>query len=154
MTQWANLTTGAWCYYNNDPANGAIYGKIYNAYAVNDPRGLAPQGWHVPTNPEYGILSSFLGGFTVAGGKMKQVGTTNWLAPNTGATNSSGFTGLPGGYRSALGNFFDIGNNINFWTSTISGTGNNIRSLSRTSSILGSQGRAFDHGSYVRLVKD
>ncbi len=70
-SQWANLTTGAWCYYNNDPANGLIYGKLYNWYAVNDPRGIAPIDWHVPSDAEWTILTDFLGGINVAGGKMK-----------------------------------------------------------------------------------
>lgn len=97
--QWATLNTGAWCYYNNDPANGAIYGKLYNWYAVNDPRGLAPNGWHIPSLPEYQTLRDCLAGRAVAGGKMKEVGLTHWLSPNSGATNSSGFTALPGGIR-------------------------------------------------------
>jgi uncharacterized protein (TIGR02145 family) len=98
-TQWTNLTTGAWCYYNNDTANGAVYGKLYNWYAVNDPRGLAPQGWHVPTDPEWTQLTNCLGGESVAGGKMKSTGTSLWLSPNIAATNESGFTGFPGGFR-------------------------------------------------------
>ena len=103
-TEWRNLTTGAWCYYENDSANGATYGKLYNWYAVNDPRGLAPEGWHVPSDADWTTLNTCLGGDAVAGGKMKSVGTIEagtglWLAPNTDATNSSGFTGLPAGYR-------------------------------------------------------
>jgi len=96
---WENLTTGAWCYYNNDPANGVIYGKLYNWYAVNDPRGLAPQGFHIPTEAEWTTLGTFLGGDEVAGGKMKTTGITTWTTPNAGATNESGFSGLPGGMR-------------------------------------------------------
>ena len=106
-TTWASLTTGAWCYYNNDPANGEKYGKLYNWYAVNDSRGLAPQGWHIPSDAEWTILSTKLGGN--AGGKMKTAGTTNWATPNTGATNSSGFAGLPGGYREPSGTFGALG---------------------------------------------
>ncbi|NQW78846.1 MAG: fibrobacter succinogenes major paralogous domain-containing protein, partial [Chitinophagaceae bacterium] len=64
---WAALTTGAWCYYNNDPANNAIYGKLYNWYAVNDLRGLAPKGWHIPTDAEWTTLSTTLGGDAIAG---------------------------------------------------------------------------------------
>jgi uncharacterized protein (TIGR02145 family) len=117
--QWANLTTGAWCYYNNDPAHGAVYGKLYNWHAVNDPRGLAPTGWHVPSNAEWTTLESCLGGGLVAGGKMKELGILHWNTPNTGATNSSGFTGLPGGRRSATnGMFVNIGLSGNLWTST------------------------------------
>jgi uncharacterized protein (TIGR02145 family) len=96
---WNNLTTGAWCYYNNDPANGAIYGKLYNWYAVMDPRGLAPAGWHIPTLMEWYTTRDYLGGGNLAGGNMKSTGTSLWQSPNTGATNSSGFTALPGGYR-------------------------------------------------------
>ncbi len=116
---WSNLTTGAWCHYNNDPANDAIYGKMYNGYAVNDSRGLAPNGFHVPTEAEWITLSNYLGGASnSAGGKLKEAGTTHWNSPNTGATNESCFTGLPGGYRFGSGAFSDIGNRGMFWTST------------------------------------
>ena len=106
--QWGTLTTGAWCYYNNDPANGATYGKLYNWYAVNDPRGLAPAGWHVPSDSEWTTLTDCLGGVSIAGGEMKatgamETGTGLWFAPNVGANNSSGFTGLPGGGRGMTG---------------------------------------------------
>jgi len=118
-TEWAGLTTGAWCYYNNDPANGAIYGKLYNWYAVNDSRGLAPAGWHIPTDAEWTTLATSLGGDNVVGGKMKMTGTTYWSSPNTGATNSSGFSGLPGGYGGeSFGSFRNYGS---FWTATESG---------------------------------
>jgi uncharacterized protein (TIGR02145 family) len=119
-TAWAALTTGAWCYYNNDPANGAVYGKLYNWYAVNDPRGLAPAGFHIPTDAEWTTIVTCLGGASVAGGKMKETGTTHWSAPNTGATNSSGFTGLPGGHRDWSGSFdgVDVGFNVFWWSST------------------------------------
>ncbi|MBL0014028.1 MAG: fibrobacter succinogenes major paralogous domain-containing protein [Flavobacterium sp.] len=73
--QWANLNTGAWCYYANSTANGPIYGKLYNWYAVNDSRGLAPEGWHIPSDAEWTTLVSFLGFPDVAGGKMKTTGT-------------------------------------------------------------------------------
>lgn len=112
--KWAKLTTGAWCWYNND----RTYGKLYNWYAVNDPRGLAPAGWHVPSNAEWTTLTTFLGGAAVAGGKMKEIGTTHWLDPNADATNSSGFTALPGGTRYYLGDFFDAGGYGYWWSST------------------------------------
>ena len=119
-TAWAALTTGAWCYYKNDPANGAIYGKLYNWYAVNDPRGLAPTGWHVPSDTEWTTLSTTLGGESVDGGKMKATGTTIWTTPNTDATNESGFAGLPGGFRysNSNGGFYYIGKNGYWWSST------------------------------------
>jgi len=131
LTQWPNLTTGAWCYYKNDPANGAVYGKLYNWYAVNDPRGLAPQGWHIPTSDEYFNLAYYcLGGIPIAGGKMKspgtiQSGTGLWESPNHAATNESGFTALPGGIYTNLfsnpHNFTGIGKNAAFWTSSENG---------------------------------
>jgi uncharacterized protein (TIGR02145 family) len=123
-TAWAALTTGAWCYYNNDPANGAIYGKLYNWYAVNDARGLAPQGWHIPTDEEWTTLDTKLGGRFVAGGKMKTTGTTRWTTPNTGATNESGFAGLPGGTRDYDGSFGFVGNDGYWWSSSENFTAN------------------------------
>ena len=115
---WAALTTGAWCYYNNDPLNGAIYGKLYNWYAVNDPRGLVPAGYHIPTNTDWINLATFLGGDLVAGGPLKEAGTVHWTSPNVGATNSSGFTGLPGGFRDTAGAFQLINDVSYWWTST------------------------------------
>lgn len=112
-TQWANLTTGAWCYYNNDATNNASYGKLYNWYAVIDPRGLAPQGWHIPSKIEWTTLVTGLGGDYFAGGKMKA--TTLWNSPNTGATNESGFTGYPGGLRDNSGSFNYVGTNGYWW---------------------------------------
>ena len=119
---WAALTTGAWCWYNNDSAIGAVYGRLYNWYAVHDPRGLAPIGWHVPSDLEWDTLSTFLG--NNAGGKLKDTGTIEagtglWYAPNAGATNKTGFTGLPGGYRGGhSGAFDDFGGEGYWWTST------------------------------------
>lgn len=114
---WSALTTGAWCWYNNDSTNGTKYGKLYNWYAVNDARGLAPQGWHIPSNAEWAALSTTLGGDPVAGGPMKDAGTVNWTTPNTGGNNSSGFAGLPGGYRNN-GSFGYFGENGQWWSAT------------------------------------
>ena len=127
---WANLTTGAWCYYNNDPANNATYGKLYNWYAavgiydaasLANPalrKKLAPTGWHVPTDVEWTTLTTCLGGEGVAGGKMKEAGTAHWNSPNTDATNSSGFTGLPGGSSDPNGSFGLIGLFGSWWSSS------------------------------------
>jgi uncharacterized protein (TIGR02145 family) len=116
---WAALTTGAYCYYNNDSTTyAATYGKLYNWYAVNDSRGLAPEGWHIPTDFEWTTLSTCLGGDAVAGGPMKEIGTTHWITPNTGATNLSGFTGLPGGFRNDNGTFNGVGYDGYWWSST------------------------------------
>ncbi|OYU84676.1 MAG: hypothetical protein CFE24_05080 [Flavobacterium sp. BFFFF2] len=120
-TAWAALTTGAWCYNNNDTANGPVYGKLYNWYAVNDPRGLAPTGYHIPSDAEWTTLTTFLGGESVAGNKMKA--TTLW-APFSGITNtnSSGFTGLPGGYRNYDGTFYSVGTSGSWWSSSENST--------------------------------
>ena len=117
-TDWVSLTTGAWCHYNNDPANDAIYGKLYNWYAVSNTTngGLSPVGQHIPTDTEWTTLTTFLG--TNAGGKMKETGTTYWNIPNASATNSSNFTGLPGGARvGETGAFFNI-RNLGYWWSS------------------------------------
>ena len=115
---WSKLTYGAWCYYENIDSNGITYGKLYNMYAVLDPRGLAPAGFHIPSDKDWTILTDYLGGKDEAGGKMKEAGTTHWPRPNTGATNSSGFTGLPGGYRDDNGVFVSLGVNGFWWSST------------------------------------
>ncbi|HZV69689.1 MAG TPA: FISUMP domain-containing protein [Saprospiraceae bacterium] len=116
---WAVLTTGAYCYYNNDSTTyAATYGKLYNWYAVNDPRGLAPEGWHIPTDFEWTTLGNCLGGNSIAGGLMKEAGTVHWTSPNTGATNLSGFTGLPAGFRDNSG-FFNAISTTGVWWSSI-----------------------------------
>jgi len=120
-TEWAKLTMGAWCYLNNDPKTALVYGKLYNWYAVNDPRGLAPEGWHI---------ASFLGidddelnidGWrgSVEGGKLKESGSEHWISPNKGATDDFKFTALPGGLRNENGVFSDEGSAGNWWTSTL-----------------------------------
>ena len=122
---WASLTSGGWCWYNNDSVKyAAVYGKLYNWYAIGDPRGLAPEGWHVPSYEEWISLSMSLGGDVVAGGELKEKGTKHWTTPNTGATNSSRFTGLPGGYRNFNGTFNVIGNYGYWWSSTEYNTSN------------------------------
>ena len=121
-TAWGNLTTGAWSYYNNDVSNNAIYGKLYNWYTTLGDT-LCPTGWGVPTNSKWNTLTTYLGGESVAGGKMKSAGTAYWNDPNTDATNSSGFSALPGGYRghtykSYDGSFRDISYFAFFWSAT------------------------------------
>jgi len=131
-TQWGNLTTGAFCNYENKTDNANIYGRLYNWYAISDIRNLAPQGWHVATDAEWKTLTDFLGSkntdypggisttITIAGGKLKEAGLTHWKSPNTDATNEVGFTALPGGQRSSnygygFGRFGWFGI---WWTST------------------------------------
>jgi len=120
-TQWSQLSTGAWSYYNNDDAYNSKYGKLYNWSAVrkttNGNKNVCPTSWHVPTDAEWTVLTDYLGGSTDSGGKMKEVGTASWNSPNTDATNTSLFTGLPGGSRHNDGNYNDIGINGYWWSS-------------------------------------
>ncbi|MEP7317924.1 MAG: fibrobacter succinogenes major paralogous domain-containing protein [Panacibacter sp.] len=149
--KWAKLTTGAWCWYNGDPRNG----KLYNWYAVNDPRGLAPTGWHIPADAEWDSLTAYLGGFTVAGGKMKETGTTHWLAPNADATNSSGFTALPGGARYDFGDFGERGSAVYWWSSSESGSlSGSCRYLTYFYGTLSSSADYKPTGFSVRCIKD
>ena len=109
----------AWCYYNNDPENGKKYGKLYNWYTVNDPRGLAPKGWHVPIDSEWTTLINYLGGDSVAGIKMKSTSGWNDYNGATGnGTNTSGFAGSPGGYLDPNGRFNSIGIAGVWWSSS------------------------------------
>jgi uncharacterized protein (TIGR02145 family) len=116
--EWASAGESgkpAWCYYNNDPKNGPKYGKLYNWYAVNDPRGLAPAGWTLPSDDDWKNLTYYLGGQDVAGNKMKS--TSGWIEDDEG-TNEAGFTGLPGGYRVENGTFLNLGSIGTWWSST------------------------------------
>lgn len=97
---WSTLTTGA---FSNDYEETNKNGRLYNWYAVNDSRKLAPEGWHIPTEAEWTVLINFLGGEEIAGSKMKEKGTAHWCAPNTDSTNESGFTALPGDWRIEIG---------------------------------------------------
>jgi len=162
--KWAKLKTGAWCYYNNDPLMGAIYGKLYNCYAVNDKRGLAPAGWHIPTDEELTELSDCLSGDVIAGGKLKSIGTIEtgdglWESPNANAKNSSGFSGLPGGYRGVLGKFFDIGAYSYWWSSNKYYNDENdssalYRFLIYNSSDFSQDNYFMDYGMAIRCVKN
>lgn len=153
---WANLTTGAWCFYENNSSYGPAYGKLYNWFAVNDPRGLAPEGWHIPSDIEWNILLNCLGGYEVAGGALKEVGTTHWFSPNTGATNSSGFTGLPGGIRADEGlPFVNIGYEGNWWSSSESTAANAIfRSLLYSAAIFGRNTAPKGAAMSVRCIRN
>ena len=123
-TAWSTNTTGAYCNYSNTLANSDIYGRLYNWYVVASTNSLkvCPTGWHVPTDGEWTTLSTSLGGEIVAGGKLKETTTTHWSSPNTDATNETGFTALPGGYRDVSGSFGLVGTYSFWWSSSISGT--------------------------------
>jgi uncharacterized protein (TIGR02145 family) len=102
-----------WAYDGNE-SKVATYGRLYTWYAVTDSRNVCPTGWHVPTDDEWTALTDYLGGESVAGGKLKEAGTTHWISPNTGATNESGFTALPGGYRGINNSFQGLGESSNW----------------------------------------
>ena len=117
-TQWSNLTAGAYCNYNNADTIADTYGRLYNWQALNDIRKIAPAGWHVPSNAEWTVLENYLGGSSIAGSKIKEADTIHWSSPNTGATNESGFTGLPGGNCGNNGIFSEIGRFGYWWSAT------------------------------------
>jgi uncharacterized protein (TIGR02145 family) len=146
--------SGAYAIYANNNANDALYGKLYNWYAVNDGRGLCPTGWHVPSIEEWDILVSHLGGREVAGGKLKSV--TGWSAPNTGATNESGFTGLPGGYLNDWYDFDKLGENGNWWSSSSNGNNGGAWALSLwdDSGYVYKNYEDYDYGLSVRCLRD
>lgn len=102
---WQNTSAGAYCFFDNNNGNSTIYGRIYNWYAVIDNRNIAPAGWHVPGIEEWTELVNSAGGEIVAGGRLKHAGTAAWNSPNDGATNETGFTALPGGFRDDTGIF-------------------------------------------------
>jgi uncharacterized protein (TIGR02145 family) len=155
-TEWPNLATGACCSYNNAPDSAATWGCLYNWYAVNDTRNIVPAGWHVPTDAEWKVLVDYLGGYSDAGGKMKETGTSHWVDPNIGATNGSGLNALPGGYRNYYGgNFNDLGLYAFFWSSTEYDTGLAwYRYLDSVSSGAYQIYNNQQYGYSVRLVRD
>ena len=127
-TAWVALTSPGYCWYNNDAATyKATYGALYNWYTLNSTsnsgKNVCPTGWHVPSDAEWTTLITFLGGESVAGGKLKETGTTHWAVP-TGATNETGFTALPGGYRYSYGTFSDVGYAGYWWSSAEQSTDN------------------------------
>jgi uncharacterized protein (TIGR02145 family) len=153
-TAWSGLTTPAWCYYDNNQANDAIYGKLYNWYAINDPRGFAPFGYRVPTDTDWTSLSDCLGGVSVAGGKMKSTSSL-WTIPNTGATNESFLNALPGGEIDSGGGFNSVGFTANFWSATEFNANNAYyRNLSYSSDDLLRSNFSKKFGCSVRLIKE
>lgn len=157
---WAALTTGAYCNYNNDPGNAPTYGSLYNWYAVNDVRNIAPTNWHVATDEEWTTLTTYLGGNSVAGGKLKEAGLAHWESPNTSADNSTGFHAVPTGFRNVSGSnapFLNIGSYGHLWSSTVSDTvleRSWYRSMySNSGAIDGAQGD-YVIGLGIRLIKD
>ena len=142
----------AWCYYNNDPANGRTYGKLYNWYAVNDPRGLASSGWNVPSDEEWTSLTNYLGGETTAGLQMKS--TSGWNENGNG-NNNSGIGGLPGGLRESDGTFVNLGEDGLWWSSSEETTGRALlRVLSYDNGLVGRYDDVEGVGFSVRCLRD
>jgi len=161
---WAAETTGAYCDYYNTPSNSSSYGRLYNWYTVdnntatkivsNGDKNVCPTGWHVPSDAEWTMLTDFLGGELVAGGKLKETGTTHWLSPNTGATNETGFTALPGSYRDNNGTFYTRGGYGLWWSSSPNSTTAFYRYISWSMSDV--QWNVYDvrKGMSVQCLKD
>lgn len=151
-TVWSKMKTGAWCYYENDEENGLKYGKLYNWYAVNDPRGLAPKGFHIPTDEEWAKLINSVGA-EEAGAKIKA--KRGWKR-NLNASNETGLSCLPGGYRYSVGSFLYEGSNACFWTSTQSKNENKAwgRTLHHSFSDVGRDDGNMGSGLSVRCIMD
>ena len=147
---------GCWCYYENKSANGSKYGKLYNWYTVNDSRGLAPKGWHVPSDAEWSKLTDYLGGEDVSGTKMKTTsGWNDYDGESGNGTNSSSFAGLPGGYRGNNGSFYDIGSHGDWWSSTESNPNDAL--LRNLDCLNGKVNRGYNYKRYgfsVRCLRD
>ena len=173
-TEWSNLTTSAYCYYENSTINGGIYGGLYNFYAVSDSRNLCPSGWHIPTDSEWKTLEMYLGmnqsqadgiGLrgTNEGGKLKEIGDTGWPNPelyhwhfDVGATNETGFTALPGSYRHFTGVFGGGGGYDGLWWSSSESSTENAwkRELWYDSSKIIRNYESKKEGVSIRCVRD
>lgn len=163
-----DYTTKYYFAYANNESNVDTYGRLYTWAAImngaassetnpSGVQGICPSGWHVPSDAEWTELTDYLGGEGVAGGKMKEVGTTHWESPNIGATNESGFTALPGGYRISNGTFWGLGHNAPFWSATEYGSSFVsawYRNLNDHSSGVHINGLIKTSGDLVRCTKD
>jgi uncharacterized protein (TIGR02145 family) len=150
--EWRYLTTPGYCWYNNNEAGFKnIYGALYNWYTVNTGK-LCPLGWHVPSDSEWSTLTNFIG---EAGGKLKEAGTAHWPSPNTGATNETGFTALPGGVRYYGGSYEGAGNTGYWWSSTGYNTMGIYRAMNYFSDVVGSGNDMYkEYGFSVRCIKN
>ncbi|MFZ4400759.1 MAG: fibrobacter succinogenes major paralogous domain-containing protein [Bacteroidales bacterium] len=154
---WSNITTAACCDFGNNSSNSITYGRLYNFYAANDSRKIAPLGWHVSTDADWTKLKTYLGGDNIAGGKLKETGTLHWSSPNTAATNSSGFTAIPGGFREMDGSF-DNSNMLRvgiYWTTTsFNSTSAWYLALNYDAAVVGRDKGSTNRGYSLRCVKD
>jgi uncharacterized protein (TIGR02145 family) len=154
-SDWSGLYAGAYCEYDNNPANAATYGRLYNWYSIYLSGIIAPEGWHVPSDAEWRTLANYLGNDTTAGGKLKEAGTAHWSSPNTGATNETRFTALPAGVRLDYGSFLDIHSGTAFWSVTQNADhGAFYRSLNYNNAEFIRNFRPLRDGVSIRCVKD
>ncbi len=153
-SEWNKLITPGLSWYDNQPDNGDTYGALYN-YSSIETDNLCPSGWHVPTDEEWTTLSDYLGGESVAGGKLKEAGSQHWISPNTLATNDFDFTALPGGYHNANGSYNLIGEFGRWWSSSESGLVTSwFRKIGYDSSAITRKQNARNSGFSVRCVMD
>jgi len=154
---WYSATTPAWCYYQNVTANGLVYGKLYNWYAISETLhgGLAPSGYHIPTISEWNTLLTTVGGNTVAGGELKEIGTSHWNTPNTGAVDTFNFTALGGGLRDGTTSvFYSLKQYAEFWASDLYLGLPLTYTVSKDSVAISSHTGIETLGASVRLIKD
>jgi len=152
--QWELSEKGAYCNYDNSNSNGNTFGRLYNWYAVNDPRKIAPKGWHVPSNAEWRVLTAYLGDAYVAGGKLKEKGLAHWKFPNHEANNISGFNALPGGFRNFAGGFEYIFWGCGFWSSSSLNDDATVFLLDYNTSDFAEIVEGHRFGRSVRCIKD
>jgi len=152
---WSKLSTSGYCWYNNDAATyKGTYGALYNWYSVNTGK-LCPVGWHVPRDADWTILITFLGGFDVAGGKLKEIGTSHWSSPNIDATNEYGFTAVSGGVINSDGSSSNVGIACGWWPATEnSGTLATFWSVYNYNSVVLNNNANKRCGASVRCIKD
>ncbi len=155
LWMWGNI--GGYCHVENNPSLTSTYGFLYNGFAVHDPRNIAPEGWHVPSDSEWQVLQDYLGA-TNAGGKTKTTGTTHWNSPNLGATNESGFSALPAGVRPPAGVFTNRGEIAFFWTTTQAIppplVSNYLRGMGYAETTFRNQAWPWQGGLSLRCIKD
>jgi len=152
---WPGLSSGALCSYENDDSLIAVYGLLYNWYAVTDSRKIAPKDWHVPSSDELQTLIDYLGEWRIAGGKLKEAGFEHWDSPNSNATNESAFTALPSGYRNFTGPFDRLNTIAFIWSTDLDNTGGpKVLSLNNTDAyaVLATMGKTY--GFSIRCIKD
>jgi uncharacterized protein (TIGR02145 family) len=153
-TAWKKLETPGYCWYNNDISNKNIYGSLYIGHTISVGK-LCPVGWHIPTNAEWTKLTTFLGGMEIAGGKLKETGTSHWKGTNLGATNETGFTALPGGYRNSDGTYNQIESDGFWWSSTdVGSSGAWYREIRGSFIYVFGEGGGKSVGLSIRCIKD